>query len=160
MQDLMFLWLWCWRFWSCVVSWLIERIPVSQNNTVPLPSRVGRSLKIKALPSFKTLRYVRFPLHTVTCLMFMWPCIVIHFLQLKPTRCTNFSNLFWNETLHVSEQFLRPPSGVFHCTRRNGICHTRLLTVCKLSANLYDIYRCCVYSEKLLIMVRGTVQNM
>jgi hypothetical protein len=21
----------------------------------------------------------------------------------KPTRCTNFSNLFWNETLHVSD---------------------------------------------------------
>ena len=30
----------------------------------------------------------------------------------------------------------------------------------KLSANLYDIYHCCVYSEKLLMMVRGTVRNM
>jgi len=30
----------------------------------------------------------------------------------------------------------------------------------KLSANLYDIYRCCVYSEKLLMMDRGTVRNM
>jgi hypothetical protein len=30
----------------------------------------------------------------------------------------------------------------------------------KLSANLYDICHCCVYSEKLLIMDRGTVQNM
>jgi hypothetical protein len=29
-----------------------------------------------------------------------------------------------------------------------------------LSTNLYDIYRCCVYSEKLLMMDRGTVQNM
>jgi hypothetical protein len=28
---------------------------------------------------------------------------------------------------------------------------------CKLSAELYNIYRCCVYSEKLLIMDRGTV---
>jgi len=27
----------------------------------------------------------------------------------------------------------------------------------KLSANLYDIYPCCVYSEKLLMMGRGTV---
>jgi len=26
----------------------------------------------------------------------------------------------------------------------------------KLSANLYDIYHCCVYSEKLLTMDRGT----
>jgi hypothetical protein len=25
------------------------------------------------------------------------------FLIIKPTRCTNFSNLFWKETLHVSD---------------------------------------------------------
>jgi len=31
---------------------------------------------------------------------------------------------------------------------------------CKLPANLYDIYYCCVYSEKLLMMDRGTVRNM
>jgi hypothetical protein len=30
----------------------------------------------------------------------------------------------------------------------------------KLSANLYDIDHCCVYSEKLLKMDRGTAQNM
>jgi len=30
----------------------------------------------------------------------------------------------------------------------------------KLSANLYDIYRCCVYSEKLLMVDRGTDRNM
>jgi len=26
--------------------------------------------------------------------------------------------------------------------------------------NVYDIYHCCVYSEKLLMMDRGTVRNM
>jgi len=26
--------------------------------------------------------------------------------------------------------------------------------------NLYDIYRCCVYSKKLLMMDRGIVRNM
>jgi hypothetical protein len=31
---------------------------------------------------------------------------------------------------------------------------------CKLSAKLYDIYHRCVYSEKLLMMDRGTVRNM
>ena len=30
----------------------------------------------------------------------------------------------------------------------------------KLSANLYDIYHCFVYSEKLLMMEKGTVRNM
>jgi len=30
----------------------------------------------------------------------------------------------------------------------------------KLSANLYDIYHCCVKSEKLLMMDRRTYRNM
>jgi hypothetical protein len=30
----------------------------------------------------------------------------------------------------------------------------------KLLANLYDIYHCCVYSEKQLMMDRETVRNM
>jgi len=29
----------------------------------------------------------------------------------------------------------------------------------KLSANMYDIYHRCAYSEKLLMMDRGTVRN-
>jgi len=70
-----------------------------------------------------------------------------------------------------------PPSinGRFSRTHSNGICHTGLLTVCeqdqdgtefhpdparKLSANLYDIQHCCVYSENLLLMDGGTVRNM
>ena len=50
------------------------------------------------------------------------------FLVIKPTRCTDFSNLFleWNSTCFG--QFLCPSSGVFHCKHRNGICHTGLQT--------------------------------
>jgi len=53
------------------------------------------------------------------------------FLITKPTRCTNFSNLFleWNSTCFG--QSLCPSSGVFHCTHSNGICHTGLLTTCE-----------------------------
>ena len=53
------------------------------------------------------------------------------FLIIKPTRCTNFSNLFleWNSTCFG--QFLCLSSGVFHCTHSNGICHTGLLTACE-----------------------------
>jgi hypothetical protein len=29
--------------------------------------------------------------------------MVINFFIIKPTRCTNFSNLFWHETLQLSE---------------------------------------------------------
>ena len=32
-------------------------------------------------------------------------------------------------------------------------------TAHKMSANLYDIYHCCVYSEKLLMMDKGTVRK-
>jgi len=34
-----------------------------------------------------------------------------------------------------------------------------LLTAHKLSVNLYDIYHCCVYNEKLLMMDRGSVRK-
>jgi len=40
-------------------------------------------------------------------------------------------------------QFLYPSSGVFHCTHRNGVSYS------KLSENMYDIHRCCVYSKKI-----------
>ena len=35
-----------------------------------------------------------------------------------------------------------------------------LILLASCEHNLYDIYHCCVYSEKLLIMDRGTVRNM
>jgi len=49
------------------------------------------------------------------------------FLIIKPTRCTNFSNLFleWNSTCFGQFPYLS--SGVFYCTHSNGICHTGLL---------------------------------
>jgi hypothetical protein len=34
---------------------------------------------------------------------FIWPCIVTDFFIIKPTGCTNFTNLFWHETLHASD---------------------------------------------------------
>ena len=93
-----------------------------------------------------------------------WLCIPycsgirVLFLIIKPTRCTNFSNLLLEGNSTCFRQFLCSSSGVFYCTHSNGICHTGLLTAArKLSANLYDIYHCCVYSEKLLMMDRGTV---
>ena len=51
-------------------------------------------------------------------------CTIFHII--KPTRCTNFSNLFleWNSTCFG--QFICTSSGVFHCTHTNGICHTDL----------------------------------
>jgi hypothetical protein len=45
--------------------------------------------------------------------MFVWPCcIVTNFFIIKPTTWTNFTNLFWHETVNVSDS-LSPSSGVY-----------------------------------------------
>jgi len=43
---------------------------------------------------------------------------------IKPTRCTNFTNLFWHETLHSSDSSSVHHQEFIHCTLSNGICHT------------------------------------
>jgi len=45
-------------------------------------------------------------------------------------------------------------------SQEKGVSKFRPDPARKLLANLYDIYHCCVYSEKLLMMDRGTVRNM
>ena len=54
---------------------------------------------------------------------------------IKPTRCTNFSNLFLQQKYTCFGQFLCSSSGVFHCAHCNGICHTDLLTACEQQQN-------------------------
>jgi len=51
---------------------------------------------------------------------------------------------FWNKTLHVSDS--------------SSVHHQEFLTV--HTAMVYVIDVCCVYSEKLLMMERGTVRSM
>ena len=60
------------------------------------------------------------------CFTFMWPCIATNFFIIKPTRCTNFPNLLWHETLHVSDSSSAYRQEFIHCTLSNGICHTGL----------------------------------
>jgi hypothetical protein len=45
------------------------------------------------------------------------------FLIIKPTRCTNFSNLFLKWKFTCFGQFLCPSSHVFHCTHSNGMSY-------------------------------------
>jgi hypothetical protein len=84
--------------------------------------------------------------------MSMWPCFVTNFFIIKPTRCTNFTNLFWCETLHVSDSSSVHYQEFIHCTLSSGTCHTAFEqdqdgTARKLFTDLYDIYHCWVYSE-------------
>jgi len=44
----------------------------------------------------------------------------------KPTRRTNFTNLFCPETLHVSDSSSVHHQEFIHCTLSNGIYHTGL----------------------------------
>jgi len=50
----------------------------------------------------------------------------------------------------------------FADSSRAVVCHMSMVYVIQvcLSANLYDIYHCCVYSGKLLMMDRDTLRNM
>ena len=52
----------------------------------------------------------------------------VAFFVIKPTRCTNFTNLFCHETLHVSDSSSVHHQEFIHCTLSNGICHTGLET--------------------------------
>ena len=90
---------------------------------------------------------------------------------IKPTRCTNFTNLPWHETLHVSDSSSVHHQEFIHCALSSGICHTGLYTAfgqdqfhpvlpesCLQTSMTYTIAECTV--NKLLMMDRQTVQNM
>ena len=71
-----------------------------------------------------------------------------YILIIKPTRCTDFSNLFFGINLHVSDS-----SSVQH--KEFFIVHTEMVYVIHILLSscqqyLYDIYHWCVYSEKTL----------
>ena len=85
---------------------------------------------------------------TFRTLPFSAPCIVIHicekeptrrthFFITKPTRCTNFTNLFCRETLHVSDSSSVHHQQFIHCSLSNGICHTEIT---QMSKNYWCIY--------------------
>jgi len=91
------------------------------------------------------------------------------FITIKPTSCTNFTNLFWHETLHVSDSSSAHHQEFIHCTLSNGICHTGLyapfeqehtllLENCLQTCMTYTIAECTV--NKLLMIGSGTVRNM
>jgi hypothetical protein len=43
--------------------------------------------------------------------------------MVKPTTCTNFTNLVCHETLHVSDSSSVHHQELIHCTLGNSICH-------------------------------------
>ena len=49
-------------------------------------------------------------------------------LTIKPTKCTNFSNLFLEQNSTCFGQVFCPSSGVQHCIHSNGVCVIQYLT--------------------------------
>jgi hypothetical protein len=98
--------------------------------------------------------------HTCNCYLSVVNTNIL--LIIKQTRCANFSNLFWNRTLHVSDSFSvhHQESSTVHTAI--GICHTGYADCLLTSSqrNLYDIGHCCVYSAGHLMMNRETFRNM
>jgi hypothetical protein len=107
--------------------------------------------------------------------IFMWPSIVTNFFIIKPTRCTDFTNLFWHETLHVSDSSCVKHQVFIHCTQQWYMSHRSvdsfwagpgwncssilvLLRSCLQTCVKYTIAECAV--NKLLMMDRQTVWNI
>ena len=101
------------------------------------------SLSLRASIAYKEayLFYVRVTVHRN------------NFFIIKPNRCTNFTHLFWHETLDVSDSSSVHNQDFIHCTLSSGICHTAFEKdqdetlfhpgpARKLSTNLYDTYHC------------------
>jgi hypothetical protein len=49
--------------------------------------------------------------------------IIFYLFIIKPTRCTNFTNLIWHETLHVSDSSSVHHQEFIHCTLHNGMSY-------------------------------------
>jgi hypothetical protein len=82
-----------------------------------------------------------------------------YFFTIKPTRCTNFTNLFCHETTCFG-QFVCPSSGVYSLYTQKWYMSYRFVDsfrggpICMT----YTIAECTVH--KLLMMDRRTVRNM
>jgi len=70
-------------------------------------------------------------------------------LIIKPTRCTNFSNLFWNETLHISDS-----SPVHH--QEFFTVHTAMVYVIQVC---WQLLASCQRTCMTYIIVVCTVKN-
>ena len=72
--------------------------------------------------------------------------------------------MFWQVPLSTIRSFFTVHTSVVYVIQLASRIRTELQfrpdPARKLSAKLYDIYHCCVYSEKLLMVVRGNVRNM
>ena len=115
-------------FWTAQVFWGFEtNTLVKKNNeqSSTAGDRIGACLKLRHTqlgPTCDTQSYCQYR----AFFTLIWPCIVTNFFVIKPHRCSNFTNLFCHETLHVSDSSYVHHQEFIHCTLSNGVCHTGL----------------------------------
>jgi hypothetical protein len=63
-------------------------------------------------------------LYRVFTILYLKQTMFLDLVVIKPTGCTNFTNLFWHEILHVSKSSSVHHQEFIHCTLSNGISHT------------------------------------
>ena len=83
-------------------------------------------------------------------------------LIIKPTRCTNFSNLFLEQNSVCFRQVFCPSSGVQYCIHSNRCCLLAESGSCQqaVSKTCMTYTYCCVYSTRHLMMDRKPVRNV
>jgi len=75
----------------------------------------NKTLKHRLIQMCKIYRLIPHQAY-VTVLKFLWShYIPTYFFVIKPTRCTNFTNLFCHETLHVSDSSSVHHQEFIHC---------------------------------------------
>jgi hypothetical protein len=83
-----------------------------------------------------------------------------HFFVIKPTRCTNFTNLFCHEILHVSDSSSVHHQEFIHCTFNNGIRMSYRFVDSFRSGPVWHTYTTAECTVNKLMMDRRTVRNM
>jgi hypothetical protein len=82
---------------------------------------------------------VSFQVTLISCASVWWvgeTKINIPFIM-KPTRCTNFTNLFWHETLHVSDSSFVHHQEFVHC--KSALVY--VIQFCEISASSWLYYK-------------------
>jgi hypothetical protein len=102
--------LWCFAYFdirghAAYMNWHPSLVAVAS-----LPATVERDVEIG----------------NIRCKLFTDSDMITCFFIIKPTGCTIFTNLFWHETLHVSDSSSVHHQEFIHCTLSNGVCYTGL----------------------------------
>jgi len=79
---------------------------------------------------------------------------------IKPTGCTNFSDFIFGIKFYMFQMASSVHHQEFFIVQTAMVYVIQVLLTESCQQYLYDIYRCCVCCEKLLLMDRRTVRNM